>query len=220
MYNRENAVDMARCTKEEAQETRCRILDAAEDAFHEQGVARTSLEDIAQAAGVTRGAIYWHFKNKSDLFDAMCERVRLPMEAMVQAAGDEKADDPLGQLRAACLFTLLEAAKRGRTRKVLGILYHRCEYVDDADPIMARQQQKCYRGTDNIERILKNAVARKQLPPDLDTRVAAIMFHASWAGLLNNWLFSPKSFDLARDAERFVDACIDNLRHAHSLRRQ
>ncbi|MBC7499702.1 MAG: TetR family transcriptional regulator, partial [Herminiimonas sp.] len=34
---------MARCTKEEALETRCRILDAAEDMFHAQGVTRTSL---------------------------------------------------------------------------------------------------------------------------------------------------------------------------------
>jgi TetR/AcrR family acrAB operon transcriptional repressor len=209
---------MARCTKEEALETRSRILDAAEEVFHQQGAARTSLADIAQAADVTRGAIYWHFKNKSDLFDAMCERVRLPMEAMVQAGADERAGDPLGQLRATCLFVLREAAGNARTRKVFGILFHRCEYIDAADVIMSRQQESFHRGTDNIERILKNAVSRKQLPADLDARLAATMFHASWSGLLNNWLFSPEHFDLARDAEKFVDACIDNLRNAASLR--
>ncbi len=66
---------MVRKTKEEAQETRNAILDAAEVVFQEHGVSRTSLAEIAKAAGVTRGAIYWHFENKADLFDAMIQRV-------------------------------------------------------------------------------------------------------------------------------------------------
>lgn len=210
---------MARCTKEEAQETRNRILDAAENVFHEQGVARTSLADIADAADVTRGAIYWHFKNKGDLFDAMCERVRLPMETMVQASADQDADDPLGQLRATCLHVLREAAGDAHVRKVFGILFHRCEFIDDADLTLSRQQESFHACTDNIEHILKNAIVKEQLPADLDTRLAANLFHASWSGLLNNWLFSPDSFDLARDAEKFVDACIGSLQHAASLRR-
>jgi putative PEP-CTERM system TPR-repeat lipoprotein len=65
---------MARRTKEEAQETRNRILDFAEHVFNEKGVSRTSLDDLARAAGVTRGAIYWHFRNKAELFDAMLAR--------------------------------------------------------------------------------------------------------------------------------------------------
>ena len=66
---------MARRTKEEAQATRDRILDAAELEFQRHGVSRTSLQAIARAAGVTRGAIYWHFKNKPDLFKAMLKRL-------------------------------------------------------------------------------------------------------------------------------------------------
>ncbi len=59
---------MARKTKQEAQETRQHILDVALRLFSQQGVSSTSLGEIAKAAGVTRGAIYWHFKDKSDLF--------------------------------------------------------------------------------------------------------------------------------------------------------
>src|SRR5690606_10590111 len=62
---------MARRTKAEAMETREQILDAAELVFHRKGVSCTSLNDIAAEAGVTRGAIYWHFKNKHDVFIAM-----------------------------------------------------------------------------------------------------------------------------------------------------
>ena len=71
---------MARRTKEDALATRHQLLDAAERVFAEKGVSRTSLNDIAQAAGASRGAIYWHFKNKADLFNAMLERITLPME--------------------------------------------------------------------------------------------------------------------------------------------
>ena len=77
---------MARRTKEEALETRGRILDAAEAVFHEKGVAHASLAEIAETAGVTRGAIYWHFKDKADLFHAMMLRVTLPMAASLAKA--------------------------------------------------------------------------------------------------------------------------------------
>ena len=71
---------MVRKTKQEAQETRESILDAAERLFHANGVSRTSLQDIAHAAEVTRGAIYWHFKDKAELFDAMMQRGTMPLE--------------------------------------------------------------------------------------------------------------------------------------------
>lgn len=209
---------MARCTKEEAQETRSRILDAAEEVFHAKGVSQTALNDVAEAAGVTRGAIYWHFKNKSDLFDAMFGRVHLPMDAMVKSSADEHETDPLGQLRTICVFIMQDTVRNPRSRKVLDIVFHRCEWVDEAGPLVSRQRECFEQGTANIERILRNAVARGQLPADLDTRLAAVMLHAMIDGLLNNWLFSPRAFSLDSEAERLVDACIDTLRHATSLR--
>ena len=65
---------MARRTKEDALVTRDLLLDAAERVFQRRGVSRTSLQEIAQEAGLTRGAIYWHFENKADVFDAMLQR--------------------------------------------------------------------------------------------------------------------------------------------------
>lgn len=62
---------MARKTKKESLETRQDILTAAARVFSTHGVAKTSLNDIAKEAGVTRGAIYWHFENKTDLFNEL-----------------------------------------------------------------------------------------------------------------------------------------------------
>src|SRR3569833_2810702 len=87
---------MARRTKEAAQETRAHLLDAAERVFSEKGVTSTSLNEIAVAAGVTRGALYRHFKNKLDLVGALMERVMVPVNEMSLCAAVQlpKETDP------------------------------------------------------------------------------------------------------------------------------
>jgi TetR/AcrR family acrAB operon transcriptional repressor len=61
-------------TKEQAEKTREHLLNSALNLFNEKGFSATRLEDIAKVAGVTRGAIYWHFKNKMDIFSALFEQ--------------------------------------------------------------------------------------------------------------------------------------------------
>src|SRR5580698_1211656 len=97
-------------TREEALKTRDRILDAAENAFPEHGVAHTSLADIAELAGLTRGAIYGHFRNKDEVFTAMVERVVLPMEMLFAVTTDPAEADPLGRMRHMLMLCLSNAA--------------------------------------------------------------------------------------------------------------
>jgi len=77
---------MARRTKEEAAETRQRILDTALDVFSRKGYSRTTFVDIAQPIGLTKGAVYWHFKTKTDLLVALIE------ECLIHKIG--RVDDP------------------------------------------------------------------------------------------------------------------------------
>lgn len=210
---------MVRKTKEEALETRNQLLDAAEIVFHREGYARTTLEAVAEAAKMTRGAIYWHFKNKSDLFNAMCERVRLPMEELVAAGVNASVADPLGHLRKVCVFFLQEASQNIHLRKVFDILLHKCEYVDPADPVYIRQHEAFQRGRERLEKLLTQAVEKGQLAEDLDIRLATIMFHSSIEGILKNWLFLPEHFNLADEAERLVDVCIGMITYAPGLRK-
>lgn len=209
---------MARSTKEEALETRNRILDAAEEVFYTRGFSQSSLADVAVAADVTRGAIYWHFKNKGDLFDAMCERVRLPMESLMATPAEQFAGDPLAHLRSTWVYLLREAVHNPRSRRILDILFLKCELVDRTDPIWLRQHECYLKGLANMERILAEAIALGQLPVDLNTRLAALTLHSHVIGLLTNWLFAPTSFELAEVAEPLIDACLDSLRYAPSLR--
>lgn len=211
---------MARRTKEEAEETRQSILDAAERLFHDLGVSRTSLADIASAAGVTRGAIYWHFENKVDLFQAMLERLHLPLEELAQASESEDEPNPLGQTRELLVRLLRNVELDAQTRRIQEILQHKCEYTDDLGDLRQKMQALHLECDERIEKSLRNAVSKAQLPADLDCRRATLCLHGYVHGLQANWLLAPGGDSLAEQAESFVDALLDMLRCSHALRRR
>lgn len=209
---------MARKTKEQALETRNLILDTAELVFQERGVSHTSLGDIATSAGVTRGAIYWHFQNKVDLFNQMHERVHLPLQTIADDIASDDERDPLGRLRNLLVMVLEETVRNEHQRRVLEVLFHRCELISEMGDL-ARQQTTYYmEAVQRTERALANAVKRGQLPHDLDTRRAAVAVNTYINGLLGTWLLIPSAFDLENDAAPLIDAHLDMLQNSESLR--
>lgn len=113
---------MARKTKEDTQATREGILDAAEACFHEHGVARTTLEMIGARAGYTRGAVYWHFKNKSEVLAAIVERVHLPFMQELERTSTDQRDTPVHDLRAVMIHSFIELSEDERLRKTMEIM--------------------------------------------------------------------------------------------------
>ena len=203
---------MVRRTKDEAQETRNRILDAAEHVFSEHGVSRTSLEDIAQAAGVTRGAIYWHFKDKSDLFAAMVNRVTLPMEAMVARSSDESVEDPIASLKACAVSALMRTATDPQVQRVFDVVTHKCEYLGDMAGVNGRISSIQKGCVDRSEQAIRNAIKRGLLPAHVNPRLAAVGLDAMIFGLISNWLANSGYLPLERQAEAMIDLYLDGLR--------
>ncbi len=203
---------MARRTKEAAQETRTRILDTAERVFLEKGVSHTTLEDLAAAAGVTRGAIYWHFRNKADLFDAMLQRVTLPMEELAARAGDRDVDDPLASVRSCALNVLDRLTSDPQCQRVFEICCHKVEYVDEMLQVRARHIECRNECLAHIERGLRNAARKGLLAPTVNPRLAAIGLHALVDGLIVNWVLDPGYLPLAKAAEPLVDSYVNGLK--------
>jgi TetR/AcrR family acrAB operon transcriptional repressor len=208
---------MARKTKAEALATRDRILDTAERVFEKKGVSRTTLEDIATAAGVTRGAIYGHFRNKVDLFAAMFNRIHLPMDGLYAKVADDHID-PLGRLRELFVIMLKAVSSKRQDQRVLNIIHHKCEFTGDMSVILARHRTMGRKEGKRVRIIMKNAIEQGQLPPALNVARAETMFQAMLMGLINNWTLTPKDFNLNSDAEALVDAYIDMLRLSPALR--
>jgi TetR/AcrR family transcriptional regulator, acrAB operon repressor len=205
---------MARSTKEEALETRNLLLDTAERLFLEKGVSRTSLGMIAQAAGVTRGAIYWHFRNKADLFDAMMSRVVLPMEEMAARASDVGLRDPIAQVRACALNVLDHLTTDPRCQRVFEICCHKVEYVDEMMQVRKRHIEARNDCLQHMERGFRNAARKRLLAPSVNARLAAVGLHALVDGLIMNWVLDPEYLPLAKHAESLIDQYLDRIRAA------
>lgn len=184
---------MARRTKADAQITRAALLDAAELLFDERGVSRTSLADIAQAAGTTRGAIYWHFADKAALFDAMVERATAALAA--DRPEDQAAID-LVQLCQGLVSALDGIARHPHLRRVMRIAIHRVEYVGELDALRARHLSAHRAWTARSERVLAQALAAGPHPAPMDSALAARGLQALIEGLLHSWLLDPDAFDL------------------------
>lgn len=191
---------MARKTKAEAQATRNSLIDAAEQLFLTHGVSRSSLQDIAQAAGVTRGAVYWHFRDKIDLFDALMERVRLPTEATADASAPEHVGAARERLRALLLAPLQHAAGDERVRRAYEIALHKVEYVGELASVRERRLQANRDYLLAIEQRLRRA----GLTAAQATRHARGL-HALVAGLVQTWMLAPADFDLVAEGTHAID---------------
>ena len=80
--------------------TRSALVAAARELFAKRGYAQVGTEEIVRAAGVTRGALYHHFKDKAELFAAVYEDVEESLMQQIAASAIAAAPDPLELLRA------------------------------------------------------------------------------------------------------------------------
>ena len=181
---------MARKTKAEAAQTRQDIINAARRVFHENGASRTSMESVARAAGVTRGAIYWHFENKATLFHAMREQTCQALDPVYASLMSPDVANPLDAIEASLkvFFDLLE--NDAIVRQTFEIMALRCEYVDEFASVL----YETIRPNRNMLRDLKIRYAQAAeggfLRPGLEIEGIAYDTVAFTSGLFKNWLAS------------------------------
>ncbi len=202
---------MARRTKADAQTTRNNLLDAAEQLFQSRGVSHTSLNDIATAAGTTRGAIYWHFKDKADLFNAMMERVTLPLERTLVVAYVEHATDPVAEIRRAMMEALRLIATDAQTRRVLQIATHQVEYTADMGAVLERHLSVHDGCVARNHLALERAFAARSQPPPVALDCAARGLQVLVEGLVHQWLLHPEAFDLQANGRAVLDVYLAGL---------
>jgi TetR/AcrR family acrAB operon transcriptional repressor len=207
---------MARRTKEEAAATRDSILDAAEKLFVEQGVSRTTLQHIATEAGVTRGAIYWHFDDKGALFNAMMERATLPLEAELELLDQAESDDPLDDLRNYMLAVLRRTVDDPGARRVFEIATLKVEFVDEMDPARCRRQHSLNNWMARAERRIRLAVDKGLVGSQVEPGAVALALWIMIDGLIRNWMFNPTSFDLLQQGQWVIDPFMRGLRASGS----
>lgn len=211
---------MARRTKQDALATREWLLDTAEQVFLARGLLRSSLQDIALAAGLSRGAIYWHFTDKLALFEAMMARVDLPLEQalaaaelqLANAAASGTAIDPLGVLRTLALEPFALMQRDPRAARVFTILLHRAEFVGELAPLARRQDGALSDCALRMQRLFQAASDQGGLAADQQPRHAATALLAMIDGLLRLATQGEGSASVLPAVTPAIDALLAGLR--------
>lgn len=217
---RRNETAIMRKTKTEALKTKEHLMLVALETFYRKGIARTSLNEIAQAAGVTRGALYWHFKNKEDLFDALFQRICDDIENCIA----QDAANAEGGSWTVFRHTLLHFFERLQSNdihyKFHNILFLKCEHTEQNAAVIAiaRKHQAIWR--EKITAVLTEAVENQDLADDLDKETAVIFIKSTLDGLIWRWFSSCERFDLGKTAPRIIGIMMDNLENHPDLRRK
>lgn len=194
---------MARRTKEDALTTRAALLDAAMRVFGRRGVARSTLAEIAQEAGLTRGAVYWHFKDKADIFNAMMDRVTLPLEGDLQGLANVQGD-PVVHLIEHVRRALHQIETDLQTQRALEIATLMIEHVDELGSVRERYIESHRHMLAVIVRTFEQAATlrRQALPAPAPTLAAG--YHALVRGMVFAWLLN-RGFPLEQTTLKAVE---------------
>lgn len=205
---------MVRKTKADALTTRQLIIDVAIEQFALRGVSTTTLSDIANAAGVTRGAVYWHFCSKVELFNEMWLQ-QLPLIDIIQHRMiQSEKENPLGWLRETFITALQYIAQTPKQRSLMQILYHKCEFNKEMISEAEIRQRLCFR-YEKMYRILALSIQQGFLPENTNIDLTIVTLQGFFSGVLKNWLLFPEHVDLYHDAPELVDNIMATLRPIH-----
>ncbi|MEZ4601313.1 MAG: TetR family transcriptional regulator [Syntrophotaleaceae bacterium] len=201
---------MARKTREETEQTRLGILHSALELFHEKGYSRTTLEQIARRAGVTRGAIYWHFKDKVDLFlglkDEIEQSAGIRLEDLLLWPVESLDDLRQGALR---LFRHIEGSEQ--FRRYFEIVLYRAEFTEELQPLLLKYRDKLQRLQQRDQENMTRLQRAGKVRVEVDCARAALGFRCLFVGILDNWFMDTGLFPLVDEGGGLLKDYLDGL---------
>lgn len=208
---------MARKTKEDTQKTIVSILDAAELMFVKNGVANTTIASIAEAAGVSKGAVYGHYTDKIQICVAVCERPLKEFSLITSIVEGESCVDTLCRWG---LNYLRSAQTYPSLKNVFEILYLKVEKSPEFEPLWQIRAACEAMAARASLRVLRKAVAKGELPADLDVDLTSTYLQSLLEGIgCKLWWMDEVPDDFWPQAEKLMQAGIDTIKHSKALRR-
>lgn len=204
-----------RRTREEAEETRQAIMAAALRTFEERGISKTTLEHIALAAGVTRGAIYHHFVDKQAILAAIREAVSLPLidRADFKLLSD-RGGDPLERVQRFMLDLFRAIEEDATMRRAFAVMSFKCEYVGELEAELDEYVRKIVRTRNQLTEVYADAKARGDLRGCLSPELAALETTVFLAGLMRLCLLDDRRVGARQYAPELIHAHVTARRAA------
>jgi TetR/AcrR family acrAB operon transcriptional repressor len=200
-----------RKTKEEAAVTRNALLDAALRVFSRQGYESTRLEDIADEAGFTRGAIYHHFGGKVELYHALVSERFGRSNQMIHEL-IEQGGTPLEIMRRVLVRSLQYLEEDADYRAVQELVTFKTGILPELEVGMNIKKQQLEAFLGYITSLVVQGMEMGEIVRGKDPRDVAIAIIGMMNGVSLLWLFDPKLFSLKKRAEGIVDSFLGGIR--------
>jgi AcrR family transcriptional regulator len=152
--------------------TRDHLIETAGKLFGERGYAGTPLEEVVARAGLTRGAVYHHFKDKRSLFEAVVDRVLLDLVNDVERRTVRQAVARGEEREADAIEFFVEALCDGPTHRILSV---------EGPSVIGRERWSQLMGErllDPVRRVVEQGVAVGNLDASLVPGVTHLLFGA------------------------------------------
>ncbi len=199
-----------RRTKEEAKATRQDVIRSALQVFSEKGYAAATLKDIADRAGVTRGAVYWHFDNKADLYNTLLAEFSAISSQVVAKAVE--AGGTLPEILKRIFVRLLQEVERDRElRAVLELELFTMLRISELEASRQKQLEAGEQLLAGIAQAMEEGIQAGSLRKDFEPITMARSFLAFQKGAIQLWLLNPKSFSLQLEAEAMAEIYLKGI---------
>jgi TetR/AcrR family acrAB operon transcriptional repressor len=193
-----------RKTKEDAEITKQAILNAAVVLFSEHGVANTSLEKIAKAANVTRGAVYWHFANKQEIFEALHDQLHAPFIQVITDGLETVSANAIEQLEEVCTNVLIDLERNQTKKKIATLFLLRCDYSGEFAHSKDRYNEKKKQKNLTLSKYFDKAIAQGIIPDTTNSMLLTIGISAYLRGIAVEYLENPDAFSLQDNAASLI----------------
>ncbi len=162
-----------RRTKDEAEETKKNIVEAAVELFEVNGYEATRIEDIAERAGLTRGAVYWHFKTKIDLYSYIFTMFEKRLDKLI-AESEQQTASPISRLRwfIVNMITRQEILLGFRQMKIAAM--SNFEFMRTSNILQKKGEKTALKYMKVLAQIVTEGIAAGEVREDVDP------VHAAW----------------------------------------
>lgn len=199
-----------RRTKEEAAITRENLLAAALVVFSRSGYSTATLDDVAKEASVTRGAIYWHFHSKAELYVALLEKYSALGAQIVQQAAAEGGS--LMEILRRVFLNLLSAIEIDKDlRAVMEINLFKTEQTAELETNRQRQMVESKALLNSISAAMQQGIDSGDLRSDINAIEMGRAFLAFQNGIVYSWLWDRSAFSLSSSANALMEIFLGGI---------
>lgn len=185
-----------RRTKEDAEQTRQAILESAMDIFYEKGYSKTTFDEIAKRINLTKGAVYWYFRNKPDIVAALINDFVQKHIKRLEEFRAGKEEENLDILADMMLLAYHHMKKNPLEYKFIFFITCQMEWSEailvKIRPLVEQTSEISRKlMTDTLLKLKKN----KKIKDDTDVEKITEILQAMWMGMLENYLAKRMTLD-------------------------